>query len=70
MMGWISIKERLPQPMTRVLVWVGNVAPHEMIAYLQNGEWQRTYCPSLIREIYVNYWMPLPEEPEGWGECV
>jgi len=68
-MRWISVKERLPQPMVRVLVWVGNVVPHEMISYLKDGKWQTSYCPSLVREIYVDYWMPLPGPPEGWGKC-
>jgi len=66
---WISVKDKLPSPMLRVLVWAGNVAPHEMIAYLKDGEWQRSYIPSSVHEIYIEYWMPLPGMPEGWGEC-
>lgn len=69
-MRWISVKDRLPPPMTRVLVWVGNVVPHEMISYVQDGEWRTSYCPPLISEIHVAFWMPLPGgPPEGWGEC-
>jgi len=56
--------------MTSVLVWVGNVAAHEMISYLKDGEWQTSYCPSYIYSIYVAYWMPLPEKPKEWEMCV
>lgn len=66
---WISVEDRLPPPMTRVLVWVGNVAPHEMISYLKDGKWRLSYIPSLVRVIHIEYWTPLPGTPEGWGEC-
>lgn len=68
-MRWISVKDRLPEPMTRVLVWTDNRMPHEGISYLKDGEWQTTYYSSLIQTINVSYWMPLPGPPEGWGEC-
>lgn len=68
-MGWINVTDELPPPMVRVLVWVGNVIPHEMISYLKDGEWQSTYIPSLIDEIHVTYWMRLPGVPEDWGKC-
>jgi hypothetical protein len=66
---WISVEVRLPPSDVRVLVWVGNVVPHEMISFLKDGEWQTAYIPSPVRIIYVKYWMPLPEQPLGWEEC-
>ena len=68
-MEWINVKEKLPPPLTRVLVWISHVVPHEEISYLQDDEWQQSYISSRMPEIRVDYWMPLPESPEGWGEC-
>lgn len=67
-MGWISVEDRLPEPMLsyeisqHVLVW------ESLPAYLPRiGEYSYTsgdwYHVPLGYRIYVTHWMPLPDPP-------
>ena len=61
MCEWISAKDRLPEPLTDVLVYQqtprGNYAI-EVSWCNGNGEW-------MFKDIYETlYWMPLPDPPE------
>lgn len=54
--GWISVKDRLPEPETEVLA-----------VYVRNG--YRLICPVIYEtgttlDCEVTHWMPLPEPPE------
>jgi len=59
-MKWISVKDKLPEPLIAVLVWVDR--PYQRIAMgwlRENNLWSL----SLSGE-QVKYWMPLPDSPE------
>lgn len=57
MSKWISVKDRLPEEKTRVLVFV----PHSSIKIdtdrIVGRIWVRWYG-------HITHWMPLPEPPE------
>ena len=57
--GWISVKDKLPEPYENVLVF-GNfngIATYR-VDYLDDyGRWFRTF--------YVTHWRTLPEPPKG-----
>ena len=64
---WISVKDRLPNEDTRVLVYL-NIKKLDANTYtyfdtdrLLNGKWVRWNS-------YVTHWMLLPEPPKAKGE--
>lgn len=70
MMGWISVKDRLPEEGYRILVYgdFDDEYGNERIGvYLMSGYW------SLNEGVYYKiprgknptHWMPLPEPPES-----
>lgn len=63
-MEWISVKDRLPKPGTRVLLTGNNFVGEGYID--DNGEWERYYCGKVSETlgVYVAHWMPLPEPPK------
>lgn len=63
---WISVKERLPELCTQVLIICG-LLPFYHIAYLtHNGDiqWFATEDGTEYQLGYVTHWMPLPEAPK------
>lgn len=58
--GWISVKDRLPEEDTDVLV--ANGVGIEIAAYTTNPvkQWYGMHG----QDVYVKYWMPLPEPPK------
>lgn len=59
-MTWISVKDKLPETGTDVLVWLPTDGWCELAFYTFAGEWfagEAGLCnPS--------HWMPLPDRPE------
>lgn len=67
---WVSVKERLPEPMTEVLVevnghrgssWRNN---HNLVAYITyGGAWLEERHG--ISPLDVTHWQPLPQPPQA-----
>ena len=61
---WISVEERLPEPVERVLAtdcgFVGEFYINK------RGKWQRynVNCSELLMALDILYWMPLPKSPK------
>lgn len=62
--GWVSVKDRMPEEDTDVLVW--NNLGIEIAAYTTNPV-KRWYSYT-GQEVFAKYWMPLPEPPEEVNE--
>ena len=66
MAEWISVKDRLPEQMKKVLTTVeydfnGKHYRHLKIAYYDgNGKWE----PLSRQTDEITHWMPLPDPPE------
>lgn len=58
--GWINVKDELPEEDTDVLVW--NYLGMEIAAYTTNPV-KRWYSYT-GQEVFVKYWVPLPAPPE------
>ena len=58
--GWVNVKDELPEEDTDVLVW--NNLGMEIAAYTTNPV-KRWYSYT-GQEVFVKYWMPLPEPPK------
>lgn len=62
---WISVKDRLPEERTEVLVYRGSYIGDMMnvYTYLGNGEWEDSYGYwSRTEDEGITYWMSLPEK--------
>ena len=73
MSEWISVKDRLPEELVRVLLLVevhyvnGGRGYYICIAYLDDGCWYERVCnydEDFAIGDFEKYWMPLPEPPE------
>ena len=56
MSEWISVKDRLPEPWTEVLVWRGSEYPIVSSEVTSTGLWCHFFN--------ITHWMPLPEPPK------
>ena len=57
-MKWISVKDRLPEYGTRVLVYGPTVESQQLLCYrILDGNMLK-YCDE------EHYWMPLPDAPQ------
>ena len=68
MNDWVSTEDRLPDPHTRVDIWVAD-PQHDRIAdcVWTGREWRRMAQNTPIDEEQngnVTHWMPFPEPPE------
>ena len=65
--GWISVKDRLPDYFTSVLVWCpGNKCIYA--AYRNARQEWYTFDDTIAGHVVVNmvtHWMPMPEPPEA-----
>ena len=63
---WISVKDRLPEERTEVLVYRGGyIDMMNVYTYLGNGEWEDSYGYwSKTEDEGITYWMPLPDLPK------
>ena len=65
--GWISVKDRLPDYFTSVLVWCpGNKCIYA--AYRNARQEWYTFDDTIAGHVVVNmvtHWMPLPNPPKG-----
>ena len=69
-MGWISVKDRLPENLEKVLfLWVyDEILKNLSVGYMADGEWS-IYLPYTSFDlngeyIEVTHWMPLPDCPK------
>ena len=64
-MEWISVKERLPEPVTRCLVFKLDVAllVYE-VAIFTDQFYRETGELDDVTELNPSHWMPLPEPPK------
>ena len=62
---WISVKDRLPEPWKRVLIY----SRHdfcELASYIGiPGKWRVTWNHEMLDDDSVTHWMPLPLPPKG-----
>lgn len=69
-MRWISVKDRLPEPGSYVLVFTDDrdtyTALYYVCGYENHGHWMVIDRPSRFYKIAhkVTHWMPLPKPPE------
>lgn len=63
-MEWISVKDKLPPPLTDVLAIVqyNDDTWNYKIAYIMRGVWH-VMDNDTIRSV-VTWWMPIPPKPE------
>lgn len=64
--GWISTKDRLPEPFTSVLVNIPCHAPMPTVYegfFVSADEWM-TCCGDSYTMDEVPFWMPMPEAPK------
>ena len=56
MTEWISVKDKLPEPWTEVLIWRGPEYPIVSSEVTPTGLWCHFFN--------ITHWMPLPEPPK------
>ena len=65
---WIDVKDRLPEPETRILVFCAFDPPYIDTDYfgLYMGLGSKDGDPPIFtgNGLYVTHWMPLPSKPE------
>lgn len=60
---WISVKDRLPEDNTDVLVYHGSLI--SIYSYMGHNEWEDDYGYfSRTDDDGITHWMPLPEPPK------
>lgn len=66
--GWISVKDRMPQDETEVVIlvqhrigWYRALAWHDEFGWHSSAE---EFVDGESESDYVTHWMPLPEPPE------
>ena len=63
--GWVSVKDRLPEPWEQVLIY----SRHdfcELALYIGvPGKWRVTWNHEMLDADSVTHWMPLPLPPKG-----
>lgn len=57
--GWVSVEDRLPEPLVDVLAWDSNWGEAFTAFMTRPNEWVGVVCSRT-----VTHWMPLPEGPE------
>lgn len=61
MMKWISVKDRLPEAWTWVLICLS--AEISIAYYIPDGFWKIEYNENTLPAKRATHWMPLPEPP-------
>ena len=66
-MEWISVEDRLPEPMQEVLVFDGDDLVFVRLWSWDDGEshWYDSYGAIDSCGSNITHWMPLPEPPKG-----
>ena len=60
---WISVKDRLPERYTRILLWAEMDGDISMGVLDDRREW---YVPGYENKPFnATHWMPLPQPPKG-----
>ena len=62
---WISVKDRLPEPWKRVLIYSRHDFCESAFYIGVPGEWRVTWNHEMLDAGSVTHWMPLPEPPKG-----
>lgn len=67
MADWISVKERLPEELTHVIVFMEATEQGVCVAFIENGKWldgESGHGIVFMQQELVTHWMPLPEPPK------
>lgn len=59
---WIPVTERMPEPLTEVLVFADSADPYQHVAYYADGEWYRIGGNRIVYP--VTHWQPKPLPPK------
>lgn len=69
---WISIKERLPNPLEEVILYDKNSIRHYAVGWLREdkGYNKSMWCVTdgFVEDKYITHWMPIPALPKGGEE--
>lgn len=63
-MGWISVKDRLPENDTRVLAYCKDRCIHDMKWRWADNAWYDKGSAAVYLANFVTHWLPLPELPK------
>ena len=62
---WISVKDRLPEPWKRVLIYSRHDFCESAFYIGVPGKWRVTWNHEMLDADSVTHWMPLPQPPKG-----
>ena len=62
---WISVKNRLPLPWKRVLIYSRHDFCESAFYIGIPGKWRVTWNHDMLDADSVTHWMPLPQPPKG-----
>lgn len=63
--GWISVKDRLPEPWEQVLIYSRHDFCESAFYIGVPGKWRSTWNHEMLDADSVTYWMSMPQPPKG-----
>lgn len=69
---WISVKERLPNPLEEVILYDNKSIQHYAVGWLRKdkGYNKSMWCVTngFVEDKYITHWSPIPALPKGGEE--